>query len=406
MQKRVLAINDISCVGRCSLTVALPIISASGVECSILPTSILSNHTAFPNYSFLDLTEEMSLIADKWEKLGRKYDYVYTGFLGSKEQIDVVGDIALKFKGDGKILVDPAMADNGLMYKIFDLSFAEKMKELCMKADIICPNITEACFLTGIPYQEGPYTEEYINLLIEKLKELGINTVPFSSRTAIAKLKSFNKDDIVIFTAHGHPENYNQVLEERGIIYFDTTCVNVKENMRLIKENLDRGVIYIGKKDHEETIASLSLGKQVVLYDIKEKLDYNKVNFDNPLVINQTTLSILELKEIHKEIKKNIPNSELSNEVCGATRIRQEQIKDIDDSYDLIVIVGSSNSSNTTKLYQTAKEYHKNKKVLQINDVIDFEKEDISNYNNVIMLSGTSAPMEIIIKIKDYLERN
>ena len=177
MQKRVLAINDISCVGRCSLTVALPIISASGVECSILPTSILSNHTAFPNYSFLDLTEEMSLIADKWEKLGRKYDYVYTGFLGSKEQIDVVGDIALKFKGDGKILVDPAMADNGLMYKIFDLSFAEKMKELCMKADIICPNITEACFLTGIPYQEGPYTEEYINLLIGKLKELGIKAL-------------------------------------------------------------------------------------------------------------------------------------------------------------------------------------------------------------------------------------
>lgn len=244
------------------------------------------------------------------------------------------------------------------------------------------------------------------SFVIEKLKELGINTVPFSKENAIEILNSFDKNDIVIFTAHGHPEIYNQVLEERGIIYFDTTCVNVKENMRLIKENLNRGVIYIGKKDHEETIASLSLGKQVVLYDIKEKLDYNKVNFDNPLVINQTTLSILELKEIHKEIKKNIPNSELSNEVCGATRIRQEQIKDIDDSYDLIVIVGSSNSSNTTKLYQTAKEYHKNKKVLQINDVIDFEKEDISNCNNVIMLSGTSAPMEIIIKIKDYLERN
>jgi 4-hydroxy-3-methylbut-2-enyl diphosphate reductase len=241
------------------------------------------------------------------------------------------------------------------------------------------------------------------SFVIEKLNELGINTIPFSKENAIEILNSFDKNDIVIFTAHGHPEIYNQVLEERGIIYFDTTCVNVKENMRLIKENLNRGVIYIGKKDHEETIASLSLGEQIVLYDIKEKLDYNKVDFDNPLVINQTTLSILELKEIHKEIKEHIPNCELSNEVCGATRIRQEQIKDIDDSYDLIVIVGSSNSSNTTKLYQTAKEYHKNKKVLQINDVTDFEKEDISNCNNVIMLSGTSAPMEIINKIKELI---
>ena len=244
------------------------------------------------------------------------------------------------------------------------------------------------------------------SFVISSLKELGINTLSINKDNALDTLNSFSKEDIVIFTAHGHPSFYDEVLDKKGIIYFDTTCINVKENMRLIKENLHRGVIYIGKKDHEETIASLSLGENIVLYDIKEKIDYSKVKFDNPLIINQTTLSILELIEIHQDINNHIPNCELSNEVCGATRIRQEQIKNIDDSYDLIVIVGSKNSSNTTKLYQISKEYHKNKKVLQINDVSDFENEDITSFTNVIMLSGTSAPMEIILKIKDYLERN
>ena len=98
MQKKVLAINDISCVGRCSLTVALPIISASGAECSILPTSILSNHTAFPQYTFLDLTNEMKNICEKWKSLNLKYDYLYTGFLGSIEQVDLVGEIVREFK--------------------------------------------------------------------------------------------------------------------------------------------------------------------------------------------------------------------------------------------------------------------------------------------------------------------
>ena len=183
MQKKVLAINDISCVGRCSLTVALPIISASGAECSILPTSILSNHTVFPQYTFLDLTNEMKNICEKWRSLNLKYDYLYTGFLGSIEQVDLVGEIVREFKGNGQVLVDPAMADNGSMYKIFDLAFALKMKDLCMKADIICPNITEACFLTGIPYQEGPYSDDFIDGLIFKLGELGIKSLVLTGVT-------------------------------------------------------------------------------------------------------------------------------------------------------------------------------------------------------------------------------
>ena len=128
MQKKVLAINDISCVGRCSLTVALPIISSVGLECSILPTSILSTHTGgFTGFTFLDFTEEMKKISDHWLKLNRKYDAIYTGFLGSSEQVEVVKDIVLKFKENNIVIVDPAMADNGKLYAIFNENFPNEM---------------------------------------------------------------------------------------------------------------------------------------------------------------------------------------------------------------------------------------------------------------------------------------
>lgn len=179
MQKKVLAINDISCVGRCSLTVALPIISAAKIECSILPTAILSTHTGgFTGYTFNDFTNFMQSIADHWKSLDIKFDSIYTGFLGSLEQIEIVKNIAMMFKeGNTKLIVDPAMADNGKMYSIFDLNFASKMKDLCIGADLIVPNITEACFLTGVSYQEAPHTEEFINTLVNKLGELNINSL-------------------------------------------------------------------------------------------------------------------------------------------------------------------------------------------------------------------------------------
>ena len=179
MQKKVLAINDISCVGRCSLTVALPIISAGGIECSILPTAILSTHTGgFTGFTFADFTSEMIKIADHWKQLDLKFDSIYTGFLGSKEQVMVVKNIVEKFKDENtKLIVDPAMADNGVMYSIFDDTFAMEMKKLCVGADVIIPNITEAAFLAGIEYQPLPLTEDYVDLLIKKLGELNIKSL-------------------------------------------------------------------------------------------------------------------------------------------------------------------------------------------------------------------------------------
>lgn len=173
-QKRAAAIHDISGVGKCSLTVALPILSAAGVECSVIPTALLSTHTGgFDDFTYRDLTDEILPIAKHWASLGLHFDSIYTGYLGSTEQIEIVlKTIDLLKSDDTLILVDPVMADAGELYKTFDISFPKEMLALCKKADILIPNITEACLLTETPYKKGPYSKDYIEALIDGLKQV------------------------------------------------------------------------------------------------------------------------------------------------------------------------------------------------------------------------------------------
>ncbi len=176
--KLILTIQDISCVGQCSLTAALPIISACGVETAILPSAVLSNHTGgFTSWTFRDLTDDMPLIREEWMKQNIKFDAFYTGYLGSAKQIAYVKDIFDTCGKDGALrIVDPAMADNGKLYAGFDDAFAKTMGELCSAADIILPNITEACLVTGSEYQEE-YGRQYILGLEKKLAAMGPKTV-------------------------------------------------------------------------------------------------------------------------------------------------------------------------------------------------------------------------------------
>lgn len=178
--KRVLTVQDISCVGQCSLTVALPIISACGFETAVLPSAVLSTHTggSFSEYTFRDLTFDMPLIAKHWLKEGITFDAIYTGYLGSANQVDYVLDIMKNLlSGNAVKIVDPAMADNGRLYSGFDAGFVKKMTQLCSVADIILPNITEACLMTDTEYMSEGYNEEYILGIMKKLTELGAGTV-------------------------------------------------------------------------------------------------------------------------------------------------------------------------------------------------------------------------------------
>ena len=171
--KRIVTIQDISCVGKCSLTVALPIISAMGVETAILPTAVLSTHTMFSGFTCKDMTDQILPIAEHWKKEEFAFDAIYTGYLGSFEQIEIVSKLFDEFKTDSNlIIVDPVMADNGKLYPAFDEAYAKENAKLCGKADLIVPNLTEASFLTGMPYKTK-YDRKYITDLLDALAQLG-----------------------------------------------------------------------------------------------------------------------------------------------------------------------------------------------------------------------------------------
>ncbi len=176
--KRLLTIQDISCVGQCSATVALPLISACGIECAVLPSAVLSNHTGgFKSWTYADLTPELTNVEKKWCELGIRFDAFYTGYVG-ESQIDPILSIMSSCANEGALrIVDPAMADNGKLYAGFAADFPSKMARLCKGADFILPNLTEAAFLTGSEPKLTGYTREEIETLIAKLHALGAKGV-------------------------------------------------------------------------------------------------------------------------------------------------------------------------------------------------------------------------------------
>ncbi|MBR5972282.1 MAG: pyridoxamine kinase [Paludibacteraceae bacterium] len=176
--KRIVTIQDVSCVGKCSLTVALPIISAMGVETAIIPTAVLSTHTMFNGFTFRDLTSDITPICEHWKKEKFQFSAIYTGYLGSFEQLDLMKKLINDFGGkDTLTIVDPCMADNGKLYPGFTQEFAFAMKDLCSKADIIVPNMTEASFMLGIPYKANGYDLQYVKDLLMQLANIGAKKV-------------------------------------------------------------------------------------------------------------------------------------------------------------------------------------------------------------------------------------
>ena len=206
--KRILTVQDISCVGKCSLTVALPVISASGVECSVLPTAVLSTHTAFPEFTFRDLTDEIEPIGEVFSRLGIDFDAVYTGYLGSKRQVALVSELIRRQKERGAyILIDPAMADNGSLYPGFTAEFPPLMADMCRMADLVVPNVTEAALMLGMPYREK-YDEKYIKELLSGLVSLG-------ARSAAISGVSFSDDKIGFMHLDGESGEYTLYLNEK-----------------------------------------------------------------------------------------------------------------------------------------------------------------------------------------------
>lgn len=178
IMKRAVTIQDISCFGKCSITVALPIISAMGVECAVIPTAVLSTHTGgFTGFTFRDLSDDIPKISQHWKKENLNFDGVYTGYLGSPAQAKQIEDFVDDFK-PSLVFVDPVMADNGKLYVGFTKEIVTAMAHLCKKADVIVPNLTEAAFMVGEEFRAPlTYDEKYIKGMLQKLSKLGASKV-------------------------------------------------------------------------------------------------------------------------------------------------------------------------------------------------------------------------------------
>ncbi len=273
--KRLVTIQDISCVGKCSLTVALPIISAMGIETAVIPTAVLSTHTAFKNFTFRDLSMDIPEIAKHWkqEKIG--FDAIYTGYLGSIEQIEMLKQFFKEFKKDNNfVFVDPAMADNGKLYTGFDLKFALKMKELCDKADIIVPNLTEASFMLERKYKEN-YSEEEIKEMLIELARSGAEKVVFTG-------VSFKEDELGVMSYNKKTGEFFKYFKERIPVkyhgtgdVFASTLVGALVNEKPLEEALKIAVDYVWETINETFKA--------------EKKDSYGVNFESkiPYLINR-----------------------------------------------------------------------------------------------------------------------
>lgn len=207
--KRIVTVQDISCVGKCSLTVALPVISACGVETAVIPTAVLSAHTAFPQFTFRDLTDEIAPIMESWKTQNVGFDAIYTGYLGSERQIALMERFFDEFRPkDGLIFVDPVMADNGRMYTGFAPDFADSMARLCAKADIIIPNLSEACFMLHRPFLSGGYSEDDIRTVLQELTDLG-------AKTAVLTGVSFRPGEIGVAAWDSRTKEYFTYFTEK-----------------------------------------------------------------------------------------------------------------------------------------------------------------------------------------------
>ena len=242
--KRIVTVQDISAVGKCSLTVALPIISACGVECAVMPTAVLSTHTQFTGFTFHDLTDEIAPITDHWKKEGLTFDAIYTGYLGSFRQIELVEEMFEKLGGENTLLVvDPAMADHGKLYYGFTEEFAARMAQLCGKADLILPNLTEACFMLKRPYDEN-YTRDDIRQMLRDLCALGAKRAALTGVSYEKGKVGFEMYDATTDTFSSYFGEHLPVAFHGTGDIFASTCVGAIARGNSIEEALKVAVDY------------------------------------------------------------------------------------------------------------------------------------------------------------------
>ena len=280
-----------------------------------------------------------------------------------------------------------------------------------MKVEILnpkgyCAGVNAAINIAHQARKDYPDKEVYVlgmlvhnNLVVKELEECGIK----SSQN----IEEIPDGSVIIFSAHGHKEELNEIAKKKNLVIYDSVCPKVLSNLNLIKENLAAGheIIYIGQENHPEANACLSLSKKVILFHKNILKNYYSIKDESPLVINQTTLNILDIKDIHNEILKVFPYARIANEICGSTRLRQEAIKNLSSDVDLIIVVGDINSSNTRRLLEIAQQCHPAVQSIMISCAAQLDLNVLQNKNHIVISSGASTPEKIIDEVYDTINR-
>lgn len=275
-----------------------------------------------------------------------------------------------------------------------------------------CSGVINAISLALKQRKEHPNSKIYVygklvhnEDVIRLLDENGIITLNYINNYALL-FKGLEKGSFLIFTAHGHLADYEKAALDAHLIIVDATCPRVKENIDFIKKSIVEGkeIIYIGKALHPETIAALSISDKVYLFEHNSSFDYSKIKTNNPIVLNQTTLSFLDIKLEHEQILKHLPQAIIKNDICNATYLRQEAVYNIPKEVDLIIIVGGSSSSNTQRLVDIAKSNFPHVEVKRILNIDDIKSTDLTKFKYAAVAAGTSTPLEKTNEVIKYLK--
>ncbi len=268
-----------------------------------------------------------------------------------------------------------------------------------------CAGVVRAINLAKIAKEENKDKNVYIlgqlvhnSIVLNYLNNLGIKTLYEEHKSLLELIKKVKKDDVVVLSAHGHPKEIDEYIKKKNIKYYDATCPKVNLNFEMIKKYiaLNHQVIFVGVANHPESKAATSISNNVFLYDINLPFNYHLITDNAPLVVNQTTLNYVDLIKIHSHISKHIKGAKIMDEICNATRIRQENIINLNDDTDAFIVVGDYNSSNTNRLFEIAKNTHKDALVLLIQKADDLDISVLKDKKNIAICSGTSTPVEVV----------
>ena len=220
----------------------------------------------------------------------------------------------------------------------------------------------------------------------------------------VYSLDDIKDGSVIVFNADGHTDEQLRIAKEKHLVIYDAICPKVENNLKKISDELNNGhqIIYIGQKHHQETQIALALSDQVILYDDKEGIDYFLINDSSPFVLNQTTLNSVEILNLYNDIKEHIPNARISNEICPTTRKRQEAVQLV-QGVDAIIVVGDQVSSNSKRLFEIAKAFHKDVFVYMVSDVSELPLEELKNKNHIAISSGASTPSDVIDEVYNKL---